>query len=353
MKKYIPIILLVGMLLACNAVKAVVVGVLSRPSRIGEPLTAAHQRPGAGTHLSQSTTDQGSFSFAITSDMRYFSGPGQYDMSQYYRGALEALDTAGKGAFMISAGDIDPPVDVYWTITRTLGITYTWYPVVGNHELPGAGVEPGYVAGANMDWLRNYDYGTVNPGPSGCPTTTYSFDANNVHFVVLNEYCDSSADDVTDGDIPDHLYNWLSNDLSLTTRPLIFVIGHEPAYPQPDADTGGVRHLGDSLDKYPANRDRFWSLLHDKGVTAYICGHTHGYSLVKIEGVWQLDTGHSQGSGETDPPSTFVVIHVDDGAVIFKTYRVNGSSAYILKYMGILEPKSVVYMPVVFSGYPR
>ncbi|TET55148.1 MAG: hypothetical protein E3J64_00725, partial [Anaerolineales bacterium] len=160
------------------------------------------------------------FTIAITSDQRYYSGP-SYDSSSYFRGACEAIAAAGETALMVSPGDIDPVEDVHWTITQTLGVTYTWYPVVGNHELPGNGTE--VYTGANMDYLRAYDYGMVNIGPSGCPTTTYSFDYENVHLVMLNEYCDSDGYTATVGDIPDHLYNWLATDLAATDREHILV----------------------------------------------------------------------------------------------------------------------------------
>lgn len=247
---------------------------------------------------------------------------------------------------MISPGDIAPPADSYWTITTTLGTDYLWYPVMGNHELPGSGEEA--TPGANVAWLRSYDsdpngVGTppdiVNPGPPGCPTTTYSLDYQNAHLVILNEYCDASGDTATDGDISDHLYNWLVADLSATSQPLIFVIGHEPAYPQPDADTDRLRHQGDSLDQYPAHRDRFWNLLRDEGVLAYICGHTHNYSAALIYGVWQLDVGHARGAGDTGAPSTFVIIHVDDTTVTYDTYRD--------KHDGIYDYDDVVYSGVL------
>ena len=261
---------------------------------------------------------QEQFSFMVTSDQRQYAGPGAYDSSSYFRGAVEATDNQGSGAFLVSVGDIDPPVDSKWTIEQVLDVNYLWYPVVGNHELPGAGNEA--YNGANMEWLRAYNYdnngvGTppdiVNTGPSGCPETTYSFDYENAHFVVLNEYCNSGGDDLTDGDIPDHLYNWLANDLAATDKEHIFIFGHEPAYPQPDADNGRVRHMEDSLNKYPANRDRFWNLLREAGVVGYFCGHTHNYSAVKIDGVWQLDSGHARGQGDTGAPSTFLMVQVD------------------------------------------
>ncbi|MFQ5594251.1 MAG: metallophosphoesterase family protein [Anaerolineae bacterium] len=275
------------------------------------------------------------FTFAVTADMRGSSGPGR-DSPQYFRGACEAIATRGGGAFMVSPGDIDPTSDVRWTITSTLGVTYTWYPGVGNHELPGAGNES--YSGSNMDWLRSYDYDSVNPGPSGCPETTYSFDYANAHFVMLNEYCDTGGDTVRDGDVVDHLYDWLVADLSATDKTHVFVFGHEPAYPQPDADNGRTRHLGDSLDKYPTNRDRFWNLLRDEGVIAYVYGHTHNYSAIEIDGVWQLDAGHARGQGDTGARSTFIVISVGDSGVTFKTYRDDADGGpYTLAHTGTLR----------------
>lgn len=277
------------------------------------------------------------FTFAVTADMRAYSGPA-YDTPQYFRGACEAIADLGGGAFMVSPGDIDPPAGVRWTITQTLGITTTWYPVVGNHEKETA---------ADMDWLRSYAYGPVNPGPSGCPTTTYSFDYQNAHFVILNEYCDETGDTATDGDVSDHLHGWLAGDLEATEKAHIFVFGHEPAYPWPDADNGRIRHLGDSLDQYPTHRDRFWSLLEQEGVTAYICGHTHNHSAVKIDSVWQLDAGHARGKGDTGARSAFILIHVDGPVVKFETYRddANGGS-YTLTHRGILAGMRF-YLPLV------
>lgn len=276
------------------------------------------------------------FSFVVTADMRYFSGSGQYDTRQYFRGAGQAIAAAGGGAFMVTPGDEDPVEDVLWTITQTLGTETTWYPVVGNHDLPGGGHEA--ERGANLEWLKTYDYGAVNPGPDGCPTTTYSFDYQNAHFVVLNEYCDASGEDVTSGDVPDHLYHWLENDLSQTDQVHIFVLGHEPAYPQPDADNGRLRHVGDSLDQYPARRDRFWQLLSDQDVVAYICGHTHNYSVVNINGVWQIDAGHARGLGDTGARSTFVIVEVGEETVRYETYRDNAQGgSYSLMHSGELR----------------
>ena len=273
--------------------------------------------------------DSASFTFAITADMRNFAGSGEFDTSQYFRGAVEEIADHSSSAFMVTPGDFDPPVNVLWTITQTLGSDYIWYPVVGNHE-----IEPV----SYMAWVRGYDYGEVNAGPSGCPETTYSFDYANAHFVILNEYCNEIGDDGAGGDVSDHLYDWLVADLGNTTQQHIFVFGHEAAYPQPDADNGRERHLEDSLNKYPANRDRFWDLLRSQGVTAYICGHTHNYSLVNVAGVWQLDVAHARGLGDTGAPSTFVLIHVDGPIVTYDTYRDDTEGGpYTLMHTGLLD----------------
>lgn len=296
--------------------------------------------------------------------MRLYAGPGVYDTPQYFRGACEAIATAcsqvrseaeyrsseAECRFMLSPGDVDPPAGVLWTVTRTLGTDFPWYPAVGNHEVETP---------EDMDWLRGYgatltapDGTPVRPGPPGCPTTTYAFDYENAHFVVLNLYCDAAGDAVTDGDVPDHLYSWLAADLAATDRPHIFVFGHEPAYPQPDADTGRQRHMEDSLNTHPARRDRFWNLLRERGVRAYICGHTHNYSALQVDGLWQLDAGHARGIGDTGAPSTFILVRVDGPSVVFETYRNYSGSAYTLAYTGTLAAPLSLYLPAVQNAAP-
>ncbi len=248
------------------------------------------------------------FSFALSADMRDCAGSGNFDNSQYFKGVCEAIVKAGAGAFMIIPGDVDPQQEtVQWTIEQYIGKSYPWYLAVGNHEAETP---------ADMKWLRGYNKNgnslpsIVNSGPQGCKETTYSFDYENTHFVIINEYYDGQNDAGTDGDIVDALYEWLAADLAMTKKQHIFVIGHEPAFPQPDVDNGRERHVGDSLDEHPANRDRFWKLLSDRGVVAFICGHTHNHSAVNIDGVWQIDVGHARGKADTGAPSTFLIVQI-------------------------------------------
>lgn len=261
-----------------------------------------------------------SFSFAVTADIRDYTGTNV----NYFRGVCERLFYGGAGDFMISPGDIDPPSKVYNDIQEYIGTDYNWYPVTGNHEAETPD---------DMNWLRAYNLngnllpGIVNTGPPGGEETTYSFNYGNVHFIILNEYFDNNNDTATNGDIPDQLYTWLVDDLNSNSNPVTFVFGHEPAFPQPDEESGRLRHEADSLNQYTSNRDRFWTALKSSNVTAYYCGHTHNYSKTRIDSVWQIDAGHARGTGDTGSRSTFLMVYVmDDNKVWLSTYRLNLTS---------------------------
>jgi hypothetical protein len=275
--------------------------------------------------------------FAVASDMRYHAGEGAYDSTVYFRGGCEAMRSVGGIDFLLMPGDIAPPEGVEYTIQRYLSSTMPWYPVVGNHDAVCPDV---------MNWLRAFNRNgntldhVVNPGPANGRETIYSFDYGNAHFVVLNQYYDGSSDRIVDGRICRALYDWLAADLQATDKQHVFVAGHEPAYPQPDRTTGNLRHAGDSLDKYPDERDAFWGLLQSNSVLAYIHGHTHGFSAVNIGGVWQIDSGHCGGIAELacGNPSTFTVIDIQQGNVYLRCYRDNlDGGPYRLKYSGALR----------------
>ena len=243
----------------------------------------------------------------------------EYTGESGFLGACESIAELGAGEFMVSVGDIDPPGGVLSAVQSALGADYPWYPVVGNHEAE---------TGSAMTWLRSFTVSELEDvlswGPEGAEETTYSFDRENVHFVVLNQYYDGVADTgAVDGDVSAGLLNWLIADLEANDKPVVFVFGHEPAFPQPDEENGRERHFGNSLDLFPENRDRFWNTLAEFGVSAYVCGHTHNYSALEIDGVWQIDTGHVRGyAGDPGARSTHLLFQVlQTGKVIINTYR--------------------------------
>jgi len=262
----------------------------------------------------QNNNKKDTFSFVLLADTRAHTG----DDANFFRGACEAIKKTGEPAFIVSPGDIDPPERVLYTIQKYIDKDIVWYPIVGNHEAETA---------SDMEWMRNYNKkgntlpNIVNQGPPSTKETMYSFDYKNSHFIVLNEYASDSCDNCTSGDINDMLYAWLKEDLEKTTKTNIFVTGHEPAYPMPDIENQRFRHVHDCLNQHPENRDRFVKLLQKHHVIAYMVGHTHNYSTVKINNLWHIDVGHARGDGDRGAKSTFIKISVTGDNVSYTTYR--------------------------------
>lgn len=254
------------------------------------------------------------FSFTVAGDMRAETGPGKFPA------VLSAIrESGGPGSFLVVPGDIDPAEGAARAIALGLGEDFPWYPVVGNHDAESR---------RDLEWIRQRFPalpGVARRGPPPCADTTYSFDRGSAHVVVLNVYCDARGDARTDGDISPELQAWLAADLDANRLPWVFVFGHEPAFPQPDATWGTRRHVGDSLDKYPAHRDAFWQLLAERRVTAYIHGHAHQYSRLLRDGVWQIDAGIAAGTGRQD---TFLRVAVDAGRVTFAAWRSLGTGQF-------------------------
>jgi len=218
---------------------------------------------------------------------------------------LDAVQTVGDMDYICEPGY--PTFDGAYA-SSDVGALPAFY-CVGNHEIDNA---------YDMPALRNkylaYPNWNLNSGPANCLETTYSYDVGDIHIAVLNEYFDGTSDTGTDGDVVDELFNWLKIDLRNSTKPYKIVVGHEPAYPV-------GRHEGNSLDKYPTNRDRFWNLLKTERVTAYITSHTHLYKLEEYDGVFEVDCGVSGGhvgQGSWDDFATLVYTHCDSNGFVIR-----------------------------------
>lgn len=214
---------------------------------------------------------------------------------------------------VIMVGDMDYIEETSKIYSGSTAGNIPVFYVVGNHELDNKVDLPEI-----RKLFASYKFSPSN-GPDGSKDTTYSFDLGEMHIVVLNEYWDGNnngacdwqtpsgginADDscfkydsVDGGFIPDALLKWLENDLDHNSKKWTIVTGHEPLYPV-------GRHVGDSLDKDKANRDKLEKLLISKNVSAFIAAHTHGSSVKNKDNIFHVDAGVSGiqtllGSGDS------------------------------------------------------
>jgi hypothetical protein len=267
-----------------------------------------------GVVLQTNTTAGANFSFIVAGDMRDYVHSTN-SSEREFDGACEAMKSAGPGEFMVLPGDFDPPGPVRATLDQFLGTNYTCYFAVGDHERQTP---------ASMTWFRHWGAGNiphlVRRGPPGAETTEYSFDFGNSHFAVLSDFFDGT-NDAAKPDVSDATIAWLEQDLEATHRPLIWIVSHKPIECFPDMDSGRLRHQGDSLITDPGRREQFVELLKKFHATALLCGHTHGSSIQKVDGLWQCDSGHARGAGDPGAPSTFLKIRVAGTNAWVDVYR--------------------------------
>ncbi|HPD28425.1 MAG TPA: metallophosphoesterase [Phycisphaerae bacterium] len=272
-----------------------------------------HAVSGCGTSQGASSS---SFTFTVTADIEGAAFTAPDELRLLFR---DIKDTGGPGAFMIHVGDHMPGIEAQdIELKKAFGADFPWYCVLGNNDQK----EPEKSMRFIRSHLRELPY-IVNVGPFNSETTTYSFDYGDAHFVVLNLYYDGCTDHGTRrpgtaGKVIPQLYYWLADDLAATDKKWIFVAAHEPAFPQPDADWGDVRHENDSLNEYPAQRDALWELLSDHRVVAYFNGHIHRYARYLKDGVWQVSVAQSRGNSKYD---SYVRVHVGRSEVTFDVYR--------------------------------
>ena len=262
-----------------------------------------------------------SFRFTVTSDL--------HNNTKAYACLLDAMQahSCGQGAFQISVGDVadaagQTPAALRKVIDARFGAQAVWYPVVGNHDIRGG------KGSTSVQWRRE-EYLEGNNcrkplkdlvghcGPPGCQETTYSWNYDNVHFVVLNEYwngkTEPGSDVATDGDVVPALREWLEADLATNSKPFTLVFGHEPAFPK-------FRHVGNSLDEHMQDRDAFWRVLQQNHVRAFISGHIHFYYREMHDGVYQICDG-TAGSSRGEKRQTYLDVVVGPSQAAVKVWQ--------------------------------
>ena len=185
------------------------------------------------------------------------------------------------------------------------------YYAFGNHECASQ---------AHQEVLRKM-FTNPSSGPGGkYEGFAYSFDHKNSHFICLATNLFDEKNTLSNDQL-----KWLEGDLKMSMNAEhVFVIGHSPAYP-----VGS--HIGSSLDKYPAQRDKFWALLNKYRVDAYFCGHEHTFDRQKVDNVFQIINGScgaplrtKVGRGGTENYSgsffQYVLVNVSGPDVTFSIY---------------------------------
>jgi 3',5'-cyclic AMP phosphodiesterase CpdA len=187
----------------------------------------------------------------------------------------------------------------------------------GNHEMQPIGPAPGSPTAMDPLDVFNEELFQSKGFLEGYPGTCYSWDWGNSHFVSIDtcrfnpamKY--NGAYYLSDGEIA-----WLESDLQQARdrgARHIFVFGHAEAFLP---DWLSKEMANPYLGSYPEQRDKFWAVLVNHRVDAYICGHLHVFDVEEVSGVVQWLNGNS---GVVEDPQ-------EQGLNGFTLWRVRGDT---------------------------
>ncbi|MBN2569084.1 MAG: metallophosphoesterase [Deltaproteobacteria bacterium] len=137
---------------------------------------------------------------------------------------------------------------------------------MGNHS--------GYTEFARQAFLKRYKNKETG-------TLYYSVDVKNCHFIVLCSELENETSQITGKQL-----EWLKGDLKQAEGKHIFVMLHRPLYPK-------IKHLKDSMNKYPEKRDQLARLFKQYHVDMVFVGHVHVYNFTVVGGLSQIIAGGS------------------------------------------------------------
>ncbi|MFH0798920.1 MAG: metallophosphoesterase [Pseudomonadota bacterium] len=210
--------------------------------------------------LARLSAVRGPFMFTAMGDNR--SG------DRVYKKIMDRLE-ARKPLFVINTGDIIPNPgnrdewSHFWELSKP--ITAPYFLTAGNHDIDDAKSE--------KIWQEEVDL----PGNE----LYYSFAVGKNLFVVLD-----SVEPKDDRKIAGKQFEWLRGVLDPGRYEHQFVFLHHPLF-VPEHLT----HSGESLDRYPEDRDRLHDLFVAKKVTAVFAGHVHTFNHIEKDGVAYIITG--------------------------------------------------------------
>ncbi len=214
-------------------------------TRIGDSLSGNLVTP---SNLDPAGTNN--FSFAVMGDI-HMGSPFGHNLDQAIQEALNGGDS-----FALLAGDLtdngqSKDFDTVINAFTDQGLSYR--PALGNHDI-------------FFDGWSNYK---KKMGPA-----TYSFDADHVHFSVI---------DSANGVIGERQFNWLKSDLAGTSQPIKIIVTHFAPF------------TGVWQSPWRLSSDEESAILkniaYENSVAMVIAGHYHGYQEKNIGGTIYLTTG--------------------------------------------------------------
>ena len=239
----------------------------------------------------------------------------RYDYSAWAGILEQAAETAPDSNYLVIGGDLvneysDPEE---WSAFFSFGgerlehFGEKVFPVPGNHT-------------SDEDTTREY----FELPKSGCPDGLfYSFDAGDIHFIML----DSIAMGTRDAQAVSRITEWIRGDLESSKGKWNIAVMHHPMFPMADSRKDRIR--ADTMCK------NYLPVLTDGGVCALLCGHEHAYSRVTREGLLQIMSASGEKLYELpeEAPAdlayweapVFTVISAGEDGLIFETYDTGGA----------------------------
>ena len=217
-----------------------------------------------------------------------------------------------KSEFVIVTGDFDPAETNFRIFNEVFppnsDSSSIFLPVIGNHDLDYTF----FIKEKMFDdqkLFNKYDNSSFS----------YYVDMNNCRVIVVDQY---QGTGFNNGCINEAGIKWVEEKIKSSTAEHVFIAFHEPAFPR-------YRHVGNSFDACPKERDEFWNMLlqYKNKVRAILVGHTHYYYKMKIRdvkgdatdkdkfpieegGIYQIDAG---GAGNSKEGEVTVVQFLIDG----------------------------------------
>jgi len=267
---------------------------------------------------------QQKFSFAVLADPRGHGDTWKNALLEIRDRNANREPTFTPAELIVVAGDMDPLSsrhEDYLYVFTNADTRPVFLPVIGNHEFENGGVHFEYARDVLIPAIPH----AVRRHAASCD---YYVDHKNARIIVVDGYTELGKNGV----INDEGRQWVEQVIKATPSAIkhVFVCFHEPAFPR-------FRHVGDSFDEDPQQRNAFWRMLlkYRNKVCAVFVGHTHAYYRTRVldpagmaandpqsfpdedGGIYQVDAGAAGNAGV----NTIVQVQIENESVLFRVLQ--------------------------------